>query len=184
MMQEKHKDVTVIDNYFPDWMVREVSYDLENMPVTYTNSPYRDFQRARFFGATLFEMDRWKDIQPWWFVDYFNRCVYNDIAPQTVGHCCRVLLNAQLPGMNGQNHCDADTNDYISVIYMGHGNSGDTVFVNSADDEIERVSFKEGRLVIFNSAIWHRGEAPSSGYRVSLGCVYPIVPIDTLSTNR
>ena len=178
-----HKNVRVIDNYFPDWTVKRISHELEVMPVTYTNSPYRDFERARFFGSSLMEYDEFKDIKPWWFVEYFNQCVYNDIETSTVGHCCRVLLNAQLPGMNGCNHCDADTDEYLTIIYMGHGQSGDTVFVDPADNEMERVSFKEGRLVIFPSHIWHRGEAPSHGYRVSLGAVYPVVPIDALSTN-
>ena len=58
---------------------------------------------------------------------------------------------------------------------MGHGNSGNTVFEN------ETVEWKLGRLIIFNSALVHRGEAPDSGYRVSLGAVYPSVPITQLT---
>ena len=38
----------VVDNYFPDWLVDRVSLDCINMPVTYTNSPYMDFDKARF----------------------------------------------------------------------------------------------------------------------------------------
>ena len=67
---------------------------------------------------------------------------------------------------------------------MGHGNSGATVFVNNEDEDIQRVEFKEGRMVIFNSMLWHRGEGPSEGYRVSLGAIYPLVPIVKLSHNR
>ena len=58
---------------------------------------------------------------------------------------------------------------------MGHGNSGNTVF----EDDV--VKWKLGRLVIFNSSVIHRGEGPESGYRVSLGAVYPSVPIKQLT---
>ena len=87
-----------------------------------------------------------------------------------------------MPGQDGQNHCDSDYDTYLTVIYMGHGNSGATVFVNSIDEDIQRVEFKEGRIVVFNSSLWHRGEGPSSGYRVSLGAVYPLVTLDALHT--
>lgn len=183
-MRHESKGIQVIDDYFPQWLVKQVSKDLEFMPVRYNNSPYADFNSARFFGSMLMHNDEWAEIPPWWFIEYFNNCIYHDLCPdKTVGHCHRVLLNAQLPGMSGCNHCDADSDNYLSVIYMGHGNSGDTVFVNAADEDVQRVTFKEGRLVIFNSAIYHRGESPSHGYRVSLGAVYPSVPIEDLSTN-
>tara|TARA_B100000029_G_scaffold513725_1_gene614167 strand:+ start:955 stop:1476 length:522 start_codon:yes stop_codon:yes gene_type:complete len=166
--------IEVVNDYFPDWLVNIVSTDMENMPVTYSNSPYADFNRARFFGNMLMQDDKHLQ-QPWWFLEYFNRCIYNDICIKyNVNRCARILLNAQLPGMDGCNHNDSDNDNYLSVIYMGHGNSGDTVFVNQADEDIERVTFKEGRLVIFNSAIYHRGEAPTQGYRCTLGAVYPL----------
>jgi hypothetical protein len=102
--------------------------------------------------------------------------MYNDLCKDwTVGHCHRVLLNAQLPSQSGCDHTDADSDNYLSVIYMGHGNSGNTVFEN------ETVEWKLGRLIIFNSALVHRGEGPDSGYRVSLGAVYPSVPITQLT---
>ena len=183
----KAKTPRVVDNYFPDWIVERVSKDLEYFPVTYTNSPYRDFKRCRFFGNMLMEEDQWTvPIERWWFVDYFNMCIYNDICKdlELPGHCHRILLNGQVPGQEGQNHCDSDYEDYLSVIYMGHGNSGATVFVNNEDEDVQRVEFKEGRMVIFNSSLWHRGEGPSEGYRVSLGAIYPLVPIVKLSHNR
>ena len=186
MKHPKAMTPRVVDNYFPDWMVKWVSEDLEMFPVTYTNSPYKDFTRCRFFGNMLMYEDRWTVAQErWWFPDYLNKCIYNDICKdlELPGHCHRILLNGQVPGQNGQNHCDSDYEDYLSVIYMGHGNSGATVFVNSADEDIQRVEFKEGRLVIFNSCLWHRGEGPTDGYRVSLGAVYPLVPIEDLPTN-
>ena len=55
----KAKTPRVVDNYFPDWIVERVSKDLEYFPVTYTNSPYRDFKRCRFFGNMLMEEDQW-----------------------------------------------------------------------------------------------------------------------------
>ena len=95
-------------------------------------------------------------------------CIRDRCKKYNINHCVRILLNGQVPTLNGTFHRDADNKEYLSVIYMGHGTSGDTVF------ETERVSFKEGRLVIFNSNTLHRGDAPTEGYRVSLGAVYPL----------
>ena len=168
-------DVKVIDDYFPEWLVNIVSRDTEQMPVTYTNSPYNTFDRARFFGCMMIEQDKPKDHPPYWFNEYFNRCMYNDILKEyEITNCYRILLNGQLPDMNGCNHNDADSQDYMTAIYMAHGTSGDTVIVDNHDCDYKRVPFKEGRIVIFNSSIWHRGEAPKEGYRVTLGAVYPL----------
>tara|TARA_B100000073_G_scaffold348474_1_gene367669 strand:- start:3464 stop:3952 length:489 start_codon:yes stop_codon:yes gene_type:complete len=158
----------VIDNYFPDWMVKQVSNELEFMPVRYNNSPYGDFSKARFFGSMLMENNQFIDIKPWSFVDHFNNCVFNDILPNSLGHCHRLLLNAQLPEQHGVYHTDADSDNYMSIIYMGHGNSGATEFKNG-----DTVDWKLGRMVIFQSNIYHRGCAPIDGWRVSLGGVYP-----------
>tara|TARA_Y200000002_G_scaffold221949_1_gene183340 strand:- start:7857 stop:8378 length:522 start_codon:yes stop_codon:yes gene_type:complete len=160
--------IKVVDDYFPEWLVKNVSSDLELMPVTYTNSSHKDFKNARFFGNTLMKDDNFTG-QYWWFIEYFNKCIYNDVCKEfNINHCARVLLNGQLPNMNGWDHVDSDNEDHLSVIYMGHGTSGDTVIGD------ERVTFKEGRMVVFNSHLVHRGEAPAEGYRVSLGAVYPL----------
>ena len=51
----------VIDNYFPDWMVDMIAMDLESIPVKYTNSPYADFKKSRFFGSMLMLDDKFQD---------------------------------------------------------------------------------------------------------------------------
>ena len=169
--------VKVIDNYFPQFIVDDVSQATQKMPVAYTNSPYRHFHLARFFGAMLYNEDKFADVGFYWFVDYFNRCIMNDVCKDlSITNCHRILLNLQLENQNGQNHTDSDSDDYLSIIYMASGNSGDTV-ISDGENDIERVSFKEGRLVIFKSNIWHRGEAPTEGHRVTLGAVYPLFKV-------
>lgn len=173
-------EIRVIDDYFPSWIVDQVSVESTLIPVSYSNSPYADYNSARFFGTNLIKDDNWL-VSPWWFVTYLNLCIKNDIcAEYNIKHCSRVLLNGQAPGQHGCNHADADYDCYLSVLYHAHGDSGDTVFVNSSDEDVKRVSFKRGRLIIFNSSIWHRGEAPEHGYRTSLGCVYPTIDIKDL----
>ena len=53
---------------------------------------------------------------------------------------------------------------------------------NTTEYESDRIEWKLGRLIIFNSSMVHRGEGPESGYRVSLGAVYPSVPITQLTS--
>ena len=76
--------------------------------------------------------------------------------------------------MNAINHRDSDNDNYLSVIYMGHGESGDTILCDDDGNDVERISFKEGRLVIFNAYQLHRGEAPKTAYRCSWGLVFPL----------
>ena len=58
MMHPKAMTPRVVDNYFPDWMVKWVSNDLEYSSDLY-NSPYKNFTRCRFFGNMLMEEDKW-----------------------------------------------------------------------------------------------------------------------------
>ena len=118
-MKHPKGKISVIDDYFPSWLVNQVSMELECMPVRYTNSPYANFDKARFFGAMLMEHDQYKDIPPWWFIEYFNQCMYNDVAKLwTVGHCYRVLLNGQLQGQSGCLHSDADSDNSVSYTHL------------------------------------------------------------------
>ena len=186
----KRGDYKVIDDYFPDWLVTNVSYYLKTFPVTYTNTPNKNtYKNARFMGNMIMIEDEWMvPIKPSWFIEYFNHCIYNDLLKEyDIKHCLRCLHNGQFPleKMNGINHRDADDENYVSVIYMGHGNSGDTVIVDENEDDVERISFKEGRIVMLNSFTKHRGEAPKEGYRVSWGFVYPLfTPIELTETQK
>ena len=104
MMHPKEK-ITVIDDYFPSWMVEHVSRDLEMMPVRYNNSPYADFEKARFFGSQIVLNDQFIDMPPWWWIEYFNHCMYNDLCKEwTVGHCHRVRFMVCLCDHHGVNY--------------------------------------------------------------------------------
>ena len=146
-------DVKVIDEYFPEWLVNIVSRDTEQMPVTYTNSPYNTFDRARFFGCMMIEQDKPKDHPPYWFNEYFNRCIYNDILKEyEITNCYRILLNGQLPDMNGCNHNDADsplstTNRRKLRIKSMNRKADDPVDPNSHHEEL----LHRGYVFIFSS---------------------------------
>ena len=149
----KYFEPIVIDNHFPDWMVNVVAEESKYIPVIYNNSPTANYNSARFFGNMLISDGKWSadgDVQPWWFVDYLINTIRYEICPDdNITHCRRVLLNGQAAGMKSQNHCDADFDTFLSVIYHLDGESGDTVFVNNADNDVQRVSFKRGRLILF-----------------------------------
>lgn len=180
----KYDKPVVIDNYFPDWLVDHVGDYFAGYPVTFTNSPTAVYENAKFFGNMIMTDDQWtvpEDIQSW-FIEYFNNCIYFDICKNdNITHCHRILLNGQVKGQKSQNHCDSDYDCYLSVIYHASGTSGSTVFVNDSDEDVQEVEFKPGRMILFNSTLWHRGDPPvDDNYRVSLGCVYPMVPIQDL----
>jgi len=173
----------VIDDYFPRWLIQKASNYIGLMPVRWDNSPKKDtFKTCRFLGNMILEKDTWqlKDVPPSWFLSYLIDSIKEDICKQyNITNTLRCLHNGQFPLeiMNAVNHRDADDENYLSVIYMGHGASGDTVLCDNDGNDVERVSFKEGRIVIFKSNIWHRGEAPTDGHRVTLGAVYPLFKV-------
>ena len=169
----------VIDDYFPPWMIDKVSNYMAFVPVRWDNTPYGDYNQSRFMGNMLIEEDKWqlKDIPNSWFLQYLIESIKHDICKEyNITHTLRCLHNGQFPMeiMNAVNHTDADDDNYLSVIYMGHGKSGDTVLCDEDGNDVERISFKEGRMVIFNSHQLHRGEAPTEGYRCTWGLVFPL----------
>ena len=183
----KEGEYKVIDNYFPDWLVKDVSDYMAMIPVRWDNCSlvdpsWKKNAHARFMGNMIIIEDQWQlSESPHWFIWYLIDAIKNDICKElNITNTVRCLHNGQFAlkddSMSGTNHRDSDANNptenYISVIYMGYGNSGDCVIINK-DNQEQRISFKEGRLVIFNSYTMHRGEAPTEGYRCSWGLVFP-----------
>ena len=164
----------VIDGYLPDWLIDKVASEIPIVPVTYTNSPYGDYETSRFFGCNLVEREVWvAPCPPFFFIDYLHQCVCNDILlDYIIDHLDRCLLNCQTQGLNAQPHTDSNSNTRISGIYQVVGD-GDTVFYNTELKETYRVPFKQGRLILFNSTIWHQGLPPTtSPVRYSLGYIW------------
>ncbi len=176
----KPGEYKIIDDYFPDWMVQQVRDYMCMMPVRWDNSSdYTIKEGKRFMGNMILIEDNWQlnDVKMHWFLLYLIEAIKHDICKEyNITNTYRCLHNGQFPleSMNGQNHRDSDDVKYLTVIYMGYGNSGDTVIVDDDNNDIKRVSFKEGRLVLFNSNTLHRGECPTEGYRCSWGLVFPM----------
>ena len=174
-MKIRGMNYRVIDDYFPEWIVKSMSAYFEIFPVTWSNSSrYRYKDGGRFFGNMMIQHEEWvipEDLRIW-FIQYLNGCVINDILKGQVTNVERILVNGQVKGQDGVDHTDHDNKDDIvkSVIYHAHGHDGDTVI------GVDRVPFKEGRIIIFDSYLTHRGEAPKdNSYRVSLGCIYTYI---------
>ena len=164
----------IVDNYFPQWMVDKVLAEIPLIPVSYTNSPYGEYDKSRFFGQQLMEKEQWvAPIAPHWFVDYLHMAVCNDICKEyEINHLDRCLLNCQTPGQEAQIHTDSNSNVRISGIYHVMGD-GDTVFYTTDKEKTVSVKFVPGRLVLFNSTIWHQGLPPvDSPIRYSLGYIW------------
>ena len=174
-MKIRGMNYRVIDDYFPEWIVKSMSAYFEIFPVTWSNSSRDTYaEGGRFFGNMMIQHEEWvipEDLRIW-FIQYLNGCVINDILKGEVTNVERVLVNGQVKGQDGVNHTDHDDkNDIVkSVIYHAHGHDGDTVI------GVDRIPFKEGRLIVFDSYEVHRGEAPKdNSYRVSLGCIYTYI---------
>ena len=167
---ESLTDIRVIDDYFPQWMVKDVGeWVTDYCPLYYNNAPYGDYKQSRFMGNTVIRDNAFTDTSPWyWFFAYLNECIIKDICKDTpISHIHRVLVNGQSPDMVSEMHTDHDRKA-TSVVYHAFGDSGDTIFETG-----ERVEFKQGRLIVFDSSIKHMGTPPASGFRVTLGVIAP-----------
>jgi len=160
--------VEVVSGLFPDWMVDNVANRLSEYPVRWTNSPYACYDNARFFGTMIVQEGHYVGYEREWFIEYFNSLMEHRLGAKTM----RTLLNMQFDNMQSQIHNDGDMPNLVSVVYHAAGESGDTVFYNNANEEVERVPFHMGQTLIFPSHMYHMGLPPKSGIRVSLGSIY------------
>lgn len=190
----------ILDDLLPQWMVDKVASEIPIIPVSYTNSPYGEYHKSRFFGQLLIKEEQWvAPIAPHWFIDYLHMLVCNEVlVDYKIDHLDRCLLNCQTPGQHAQIHTDAclpndapyGVSDRLSGIYQVDG-EGDTVLYHDSGEEYARIPFKSGRLVIFDSLILHQGEPPvNAPIRWSLGYIWktgaPMAngPSDPLKLNK
>ena len=173
--------VNVIDGYFPDWIVDDVANWLTDYcPMYYNNAPYGDASSSRFWGNTVIRNDDFTDTSPYyWFFSYLCECVKKDICnDKPISHIHRLLVNAQSSDMQSEFHDDRHISA-TSVIYHAFGESGDTEFASG-----DRVRFRQGRLIVFDSKIKHKGNPPyvHDKMRISLGVIADHVPKDSSAT--
>tara|TARA_X000000368_G_scaffold372748_1_gene323292 strand:- start:1399 stop:1935 length:537 start_codon:yes stop_codon:yes gene_type:complete len=162
--------IEVVSGLFPDWLVDQTAQKLSEYPIRWTNSPYACYDKARFFGTMVVRNGEFIGAEDSWFIKYFNAMMEHRLQ----AHTLRTLLNVQFNNMDSQIHNDGDVNSLVSVVYHVAGTDGDTVFYNSANEEIKRVPFNMGQAIIFPSHIYHMGLPPKSGIRVTLGSIYDV----------
>lgn len=167
----------IVDNYFPKWAVNNISEESLLIPVTYSNSPYGEYHVSRFFGQMLMEEEQWIAPCPQhWFVDYLHLAVCNDILlDYKIRKMDRCLLNCQTPGQYAQEHTDWNPQytgpNRVSGLYYIRGD-GNTEFYNENKDTFV-VEAVPGRLVLFDSTLWHQGLSPvKEPIRYTLGFVW------------
>ena len=64
--------IEVVSGLFDDWLVDSVANRLSEYPVRWTNSPYADYDRARFFGTMIVQNGQFVGYEDEWFIKYFN----------------------------------------------------------------------------------------------------------------
>lgn len=94
----------------------------------------------------------------------------------------RVHFNGQVPmDVIVPIHLDWEMPDYWTMIYYVGGKDGDTLFYNDPTgptgedqsfEEVYRVKFKPGRMILFPSHYWHAALHPTEGLRVSCAISY------------
>ena len=108
-MKLRGMDYKVVDDYFPEWVVSQVSKYFEGFPVSYSNSSKLTYaEGSRFFGNMLMANDEWTippELQSW-FIPYLTGSIVNDICKDKATNVHRVLVNGQVKGQDGVQHKD------------------------------------------------------------------------------
>lgn len=165
------EDVQYFDDLIPIPDVKMMNLMCSEQPVTYFNYADRRLGTPPFFGTTLKE-DGWQNTLPFWTDPIINgvKKIYDFEKP------IRMHLNCQVPAMYAGPHYDFTdgATRKTAMLMLGDSEGGDfRVFDNATNlNEVKRVPFANGRVVIFPSHCCHEGLPPKSGYRMTLAFVF------------
>jgi len=104
----------------------------------------------------------------------YKVCSYYNIFIEKIILCRAFLQPPSKIPYQQELHTDLPTSSnspFYSLIYYASDSDGDTVFFNQ-DTEIERVTPKKGRTVLFNGQIPHRGTKPITQTKVLLNFTF------------
>ena len=90
-------------------------------------------------------------------IDYLIFKLKNTLKKQL--NFFRINLNIQHPGMEGQTHTDGGS--LMTCLYMVKGEGG-------LELDNQMIQFEKDKLIVFDSALPHKGIAPTKGPRVTL----------------
>jgi hypothetical protein len=158
----------VFDQFFPWYFVEDVTYKnvKEIEKKIGKEGAYPGFFHYFFMENKVTNSD-FETIKKLLF------CVKDFSFDSYVVFSCRTFLQLPLKHINSNythnhKHTDISSNiDAISALYYVNETDGDTVFFgkNPEDNLTLRVSPKKGRLVLFDSDIYHASTDPSENYR-------------------
>lgn len=178
------------DNMLPEWTRVWAMEQMDAMEWKYGQASYPG--GGKFFGQILKDHNG-EYKKPWSpIIDVifqaFIRTKLNEVLPNAQYLSTKkIIINGQLPHTPADPHSDTQAANCWTMIYHCSDTDGDNLFFDADlreefrnkpilahahnDDtltEIARISFKQGRCVLFPSWYIHQGLAPTDGWRVTI----------------
>mgnify|MGYP001161279760 FL=1 len=193
MKQIDISKIFVYDDVFPDYLVQSFSKKLNDCKRWEYGIQGRKggSKDGRFFAIWVhrphehtedpFALD--VDGIASYVHDAFTKHILQTFIPDAYANqLYRVHFNGQVPmDVAVPIHLDWEMPDYWTMIYYVGGKDGDTLFYSdpigpdgedTSFQEVYRVKFKPGRLILFPSYYFHAALHPTEGMRTSLAISY------------
>ena len=193
MKQIDTSKIFVYDDVFPDYLVQSFSKKLNDCKRWEYGIQGRKggSKDGRFFAIWVhrpheqtedpFALD--VDGIASYVHDAFTKHILKTFIPDAYANqLYRVHFNGQVPmDVAVPIHLDWEMPDYWTMIYYVGGKDGDTLFYSdpigpegedTSFQEVHRVKFKPGRLILFPSYYFHAALHPTEGLRTSLAISY------------
>jgi len=165
------EEVEIHDRSIKDNDYKIIAKTVSEHPVKYYNFTDDILNTPPFFGETL-RADGEQNAIPFWcnpFIDAVKKLYDFDTI-------IRMHINCQVPGMFAGPHYDFTNNTgrKTALLMIGDSVGGDfRVFDNPRQlNELKRIAFTPGRIVIFPSHCCHEGLPPTDGYRMTLAFLF------------
>jgi hypothetical protein len=168
------KFIEVYDNVLPSYIVKEIKHLLisgesneffwlyrNNLTSKDNESSLPGFAHLFYRANPLFDSS---------FSTFLNQILYIFCNSQNIllQHIELGRTFLQLPNINpsasSSIHTDLDDPHYVCLYYV-NDSDGDTIFFDDNENEIKRVSPKEGRIAFFDGSIKHKGGVNFKGPR-------------------
>jgi hypothetical protein len=176
------------DDLFPQWLISWGDEMMQNFNWKYGQSAYPGGER--FFGQVLKD-DHVLREEPWpMIVNLIPRAFRAAKIKELLGHDSqfletkKILVNGQLPSTPGNPHKDSSSSNMWTLIYHCSNTDGSNQFYkdDSGKECIKEIPFKQGRCVLFPSWYTHVGNAPTTGWRITIA--YHMVIESSLNQKR
>lgn len=185
-MRDPNK-VYEIENPFPEWLVKYVEDQLDDIQWTFVNVPKEDQVGENYKVPALFInvmycttsriLDDHHELSKLFHSALTQEIIPKYIPDAHINELTRSRINGTVNGVEYGPHNDVRNGlpGLWTFVYYANDADGDTIFYSDdGHTEMKRVKYKKGNAVLFPAHYWHTMDVTSAPLRVSIALTYSI----------